>query len=134
MHDIRKAVNENTLSDDNALGHGEYVPFLGLHGETWIGAFDGVMAGFGAIDRRNASVWALFVSPQFEAQGIGKTLLAKLVDRAKFLGLAGLHLTTTAGTRAEKFYIRQGWVYDGHAPREEVRLRLTFEQCIKKGG
>lgn len=127
MHRIRKSVTENILSDDNALGHGDYLPFLGANGETWVGEFDGTMAGFGAIDRRNASVWALFVAPEFESRGVGKGLLNQLLERAGALGMTALHLTTTAGTRAEQFYVRQGWQLNGTAPNGEISLRYEFD-------
>ncbi len=134
MHRIRKTVHENILSDKNALSQDSYLPFLGSSGETWVGELDGKIAGFSAIDRRNASVWALFVAPQYEAQGVGKALLVKLIDRARSLGLIGLHLTTTTGTRAEQFYIRQGWELNGHAPNGEVKLHYAFDPTHKKGG
>ena len=133
MHRIRKAVHENILSDENALSHDDYLPFLGSSGETWVGELDEKMAGFGAIDRRNASVWALFVAPQYEAQGVGKALLVKLIDRARSFGLTGLDLTTTTGTRAEQFYIRQGWQLNGHAPNDEVKLRYACDPTQEKG-
>ena len=127
MHRIRKSVKENILSDENALGHNDYLPFLGPNGETWVGEFEGAMAGFGAIDRRNASVWALFVAPEFESRGVGKALLNQLLDRAQALGMAALHLTTTPGTRAEQFYIRQGWQFVGVARNDEVSLQYLFK-------
>ena len=126
MHRIRKSVTENVLSDENALGHADYLPFLGPIGETWVGEFGGVMAGFGAIDQGNASVWALFVAPEFESRGVGKALLSQLLGRARLLGMTALHLTTTAGTRAEQFYIRQGWHLNGAAPNGEIALRYKL--------
>ena len=127
MHNIRKSVTENILSVSSALGHDDYRPFLVTDGETWIGEVDGQMAGFGAIDQCNSSIWALFVAPEFESQGVGKALLNKLLARAKSLGLTSLALTTTPGTRAERFYIRQGWQKKGAAPNGEVKLEFSVE-------
>ena len=126
MHAIRTSVTENILSEGSTFGHDDYLPFLGTHGETWVGEIDGQIAGFGAIDLSHSSIWALFVSPEFESLGIGKALLNQLVERAKQLEMAALHLTTTPGTRAEQFYIRQGWLLVGAAPNNEVSLRYLL--------
>ena len=127
MHAIRTSVTENVISEGSTFGHDDYVPFLAATGETWVGEIAGEMAGFGAIDRANSSVWALFVSPEFESLGVGKALLNHLVERAQQLGMTALHLTTTRGTRAEQFYIRQGWQLVGAAPNDEVCLRYLFD-------
>jgi GNAT superfamily N-acetyltransferase len=126
MHAIRTSVTENILSEGTTFGRDDYLPFLGANGETWVGEIDGQIAGFGAINRSNSSIWALFVSPEFESLGIGKALLNQLIERAKQLEMAALHLTTTPGTRAEQFYIRQGWLFVGAAPNNEVSLQYLF--------
>lgn len=131
MHAIRTSVTENILSEGSTFGHDDYLQFLGTNGETWVGEIDGQIAGFGAIDRSNSSIWALFVSPEFESLGIGKALLSKLIERAKQLEMTVLHLTTTLGTRAEQFYIRQGWQFVGAAPNDEVSLQYLFNSQNK---
>ena len=128
MHNIRKSVTENMLSESSTLGHNDYCPFLASNGETWIGEVDGQMAGFGAIDEHHSSIWALFVAPEFESQGVGKALLNKLMARAQSLGLTSLVLTTTPDTRAEQFYVRQGWQKKGAAPNGEIKLEFNFSQ------
>ena len=127
LHVIRTSVIENMLSEGSIFGHGDYLPFLGAKGETWVVEIDGQIAGFGAIDRSNSSIWALFVSPEFESLGIGKALLNHLIERAKQLEMTALYLTTTPGTRAEQFYFRQGWQFVGAAPNDEVSLQYLFD-------
>lgn len=127
MHDIRRRVRENALSDDSALGHDDYLPYVGDKGETWIAVSDEKIAGFATLDHHHASIWALFVAPEFESRGVGKALLNQLVERARAFGFASVQLTTTPGTRAEKFYCRQGWCPTGSAPNGEVILRLTLD-------
>ena len=122
MHHIRATVRENVLSNEAAITVEDYVRFLEREGETWIASIDSQLAGFGVLDRLNQSIWALFVAPTFESHGIGKTLLARLVERAEALGMRNLSLTTTAGTRAEQFYIRQGWQPNGVAPNGEIQF------------
>lgn len=133
MHYIRTSVTENALSEDSTFGHDDYAPFLGTSGETWVSEFEGQMAGFGAIDQRSSSIWALFVAPAFESRGVGKALLNHLVERSRLLGMTAVHLTTTPGTRAEQFYIRQGWQLAGAAPKGEVRLQYNFDSALAEG-
>lgn len=128
MHRIRKSVSENTLSEGAIFGEEDYLPFLGPVGETWVGEFDGQMAGFGSVDRVNASIWALFVDPDSEGRGVGKALLNHLVARARSCGIPKLILTTTPGTRAEQFYLRQGWQQTGTAANCEVILALLLHE------
>ena len=126
MHAIRTSVRENVLSEGSTFGHDDYLPFLGANGEAWVGEIDGQMAGFAAIDRNNSSIWALFVSREFESLGVGKALLNHLIGRAQQFEMTELHLTTTPRTRAEQFYIRQGWQFVGGAPNDEVSLRYLL--------
>ena len=126
MHHIRTTVKENVLSNEAAITFDDYVRFLENEGETWIASIDSQLAGFGVLDRPNQAIWALFVAPTFEAHGIGKALLARLVERAEALGMLHLSLTTTAGTRAEQFYIRQGWQPNGVASNGEVKFSRQF--------
>jgi GNAT superfamily N-acetyltransferase len=126
MHRIRKSVTENALSEGANFGEDDYVPFLGTQGESWIGEYGGQMAGFGSLDRTNASIWALFTDPNFEGRGVGKAILNHMILQARSLGTDTLQLTTTHGTRAEQFYRRQGWVQTGTAPNGEVVLTFRL--------
>lgn len=122
MHRIRKSVTENILSEGAKFGEDDYLPFLGTQGESWVGEFDGQMAGFGSLDRTNAAIWALFTAPDFEGRGVGKAILRHMIQHARSLGTDTLRLTTTPGTRADQFYRRQGWEQMGTAPNGEVVL------------
>lgn len=67
------------------------------------------MVGFSYAARDDASIWALFMDRQFEGRGIGRRLLRLAVDWLFEQGADSVHLSTTADTRADRFYARQGW-------------------------
>lgn len=109
MSAIRLAVTENRLSDPSRVTLAMYHDYLDRLGKTWVCEADGVVAGFAAADKADGSVWALFVSAQYENRGIGKRLLALVVDYLFTLGYQKIELCTAADTRADKFYASQGW-------------------------
>jgi len=41
----------------------------------WVAEYDDLMVGFSIANKRTRSVWALFVLPEYEGQGIGRGLL-----------------------------------------------------------
>ena len=109
MSAIRLAVTENRLSAPSRVTTAMYLDYLDLLGKSWVCELDGVIAGFAAADKTDASVWALFVRPQFEGLGIGKRLLAMMADYLFSLGHDKVVLSTGADTRADTFYASQGW-------------------------
>ena len=109
MSAIRLAVTENRLSDPARITHAMYVDHMAHRGKSWVCEIDGAVAGFASADAAAASVWALFVNPAHEGQGIGKRLLALLTDYLFSLGHDKVVLSTSADTRADVFYAAQGW-------------------------
>jgi len=75
--------------------------------------------------KENNSIWALFVQPGFEQRGIGKALLQQAVNWLWQQGATEISLSTDPGTRAERFYRRQGWQDDGLSDGGEIYFRLT---------
>lgn len=110
MSRIRLSVTENVLSDPGRVTDTMYQDFLEKRGRGWVAECAGDIVAFCYADKENASIWALFVRPGHEGQGLGKSLL-KLATQWLFeLGHDSIHLSTTAATRADRFYAAQGWV------------------------
>jgi GNAT superfamily N-acetyltransferase len=124
MSVIRLAVTENPLRDPSRITHAMYVDYLERLGRSWVCEADGVIAGFACADKHNASVWALFVSPDREGLGIGRQLLAMLGDYLFSLGHAQIVLGTSVGTRADAFYAAQGWERGRMIDAVEVQYTL----------
>jgi len=119
LMEIRGAVRENRLSDPSRVTYADYVWHI-EHGPTHVWDDAGVIKGLSAGDPRDGSIWALFVDPPFEGQGIGQALIAAACESLAAAGHHVARLSTDPGTRAERFYLRNGWRADGRTDRGEV--------------
>ncbi|HNP53870.1 MAG TPA: GNAT family N-acetyltransferase, partial [Ferruginibacter sp.] len=71
------------------------------------------------------NVWALFVDPDFEKQGIGRSLHDVMLDWYFNQTDVNLWLGTAPGTRAETFYRMTGWVETGTHGKGEVKFEMS---------
>jgi len=122
MHRVRMAVRENRLLDPSRITEADYVAHLTKLGRGWVAELDGAIAGFAAGRATDGNIWALFVDPACEGRGCGTRLHDVMVSWLFAQGLGRLWLSTEPGTRAERFYLRRGWVPDPPHPPGEVRL------------
>jgi len=121
---IRLAVTENTLSDPARITRQMYDDYLDKLGRGWVAEIDGRIAGFAYADKTDGSIWALFVSPQYEGRGLATGLLALATGWLFSLGIGDITLSTGAGTRADRFYAARGWTRTGMKNAIEVEYRL----------
>ncbi len=121
MHRIRRGVRENPLSNTTRIDESSYLPFV-TDGAGWVAEDGAHVIGFAAVDAATKSVWALFVNPQAERLGAGRALHERMLDWSRQRGLQSLSLTTTAGTRAARFYRQQGWKEAGCTNDGELRF------------
>ncbi len=124
MHAIRVAVRENVLRDHSKVTPSDYLAMLEARGRGWVYERNGGIVGFGIAEQLSRNIWALFVAPGFEGQGIGGTLLRTMVDWLRSQGPGSIWLTTEAGTRAERFYRSAGWREVGLTESGEIRFEL----------
>lgn len=109
MSRIRLSVTENVLSDPARVTEAMYEEYLDLSGRGWVAESEGAVVAFCYAARADGSIWALFVQPGYEGQGLARRLLATAVDWIFALGHQSAKLDTTANTRADRFYSLQGW-------------------------
>jgi GNAT superfamily N-acetyltransferase len=109
MSRIRLAVTENALRDPARITPQMYADFLEEDGRGWVALVDGKIAAFSYANRIDGSIWALFVEPRFQGQGLGKQLLSLATDWLFSLGFRRVTLSTGTHTSAAQFYIRLGW-------------------------
>jgi GNAT superfamily N-acetyltransferase len=110
MSEIRLSVTENVLSDPRRITQEMYEDFLEKSGRGWVAEDAGKIVAFCYADKEGASIWALFVRPGHEGQGLGQSLLKQAVNWLFEIGHDSVHLTTGANTRADRFYSAQGWM------------------------
>lgn len=116
---IRASVRENRLLDPLSVTHADIVWFVN-HGPIHVWQEADSVQGFAAGDPRDGSVWALFVDPSSEGRGIGQALIAATCASLRQAGHRVATLRTGAGTRAERFYLRNGWTAQGLDERGEL--------------
>jgi len=122
MHRVRLAVRENRLSNPLLVTEADYDEMLRERGAGWVAENDGEVVGFAILDAREQNVWALFVNPAAERQGIGRRLFGLLTEWAAEKSLPSLWLSTEPGTRADGFYEAAGWRRAGFTPSGEARF------------
>lgn len=125
MSRIRLSVTENVLSDPARVTTDMYEDYLEQAGRGWVAEIDGVIVAFCYADRSDGSIWALFVRPGNEGQGLAKHLLGLAVNWIFTLGHACARLDTTANTRADRFYAMQGWE---RRPMSETKVEYTLRR------
>lgn len=111
---IRTGVTENHLSVEQMAELGITHQSIAAdmndgHLACWVAVEDGAIAGFSMADRRDGSIFALFMDAACEGKGHGSALLAACEDWLKRQGHAEARLTTERRSRAFAFYLRRGW-------------------------
>lgn len=134
LTEIRFAVRENVLRNRALVTEADYLAYLTQRGRGWVAETADRVVGFAIADAQEHSVWALFVHPDFDRLGIGRTLHQLMLDWYFAQTDHAIWLSTSPGTRAEEFYHRQGWKATGRTSSGEVRFELTKEQWSEKSG
>ncbi len=125
MHSVRMSVKENVLSNPLLVTEQDYVEMLSDKGKGWVCFAGETLLGFSIVDLQDRNIWALFVEPSFESQGIGRKLHDLMLDWSfEQEGIESLWLSTAPGTRAERFYHTAGWENTGFTKSGEVRFEI----------
>ena len=124
MHRIRMAVKENVLTNPLAVQEADYIPYLTKEGAAWVCEDSDQIMGFAIVDVKAGEVWALFVDPDFEGNGIGSQLHDTMVGAYFAAGQTELILGTEPGTRAEAFYRHKGWDQMGQKSNGEIIFKM----------
>ena len=97
---VRNAVKENVLSNPGLVTDKDCVEYLTLRGKGWVCENDGTIIGFAIADLIDNNIWALFVHPDFEGNGIGKILHDTMMDWYFTQQKETVWLSTDASTKA----------------------------------
>ena len=127
---VRNLVKENTLSDPSFVTDDDCKEFLTKRGKGWVCQTGNTIVGFAIADLQDNNIWALFIHPDFESRGIGKRLHDEMLDWYFAQNKNELWLSTSPGTRAEKFYRKAGWKEIGTHGKGEIKFEITKQQWL----
>lgn len=130
---VRNAVKENRLSDPALVPDADVEEYMTKRGRGWVCEVENRIVGFAIVDLVKNNVWALFVDPEFEAMGIGKSLHAIMMDWYFLQTRETIWLGTDPDSRANRFYRMQGWTEAGLHGKMEIKFEMRFEDWVKKG-
>lgn len=126
MSTIRLAVTENVLSDPAKVTLQMYRDYMEALGRAWVCETEGRVVGFCYAASGDASIWALFIDREFEGRGIATALLGTACQWLEEIGEHTVVLSTTAGTRADRFYTARGWQRAEPDAKGDVRFTRTL--------
>jgi len=129
---VRNSVKENTLSDPALVTDKDCENYLLNRGKGWVCEVDGQIVGFAIADLTGHNVWALFVQPGFDKNGIGKKLHDSMLHWYFSQTESTIWLSTAPGTRAEEFYRKAGWRELGIHGKGEIKFEMVAASWKKQ--
>lgn len=129
---VRNSVTENTLSDPSFVADEDCAEFLTVRGKGWVCEIENEIVGFSIVDLTGNNIWALFLKPEYEKQGIGRQLHDIMLDWYFEQTTANVWLGTSPGTRAEQFYRKAGWKEIGTHGKGEIKFEMTYNDWTNK--
>lgn len=129
---VRNSVIENTLSDPALVTDEDCKEFITVRGKGWVCEIDNEIVGFSIVDLKDNNIWALFLNPKFEKQGIGKQLHDIMLDWYFEQTKEKVWLGTSPKTRAEMFYRKAGWKEIGTHGNAEIKFEMTHDDWVNK--
>jgi GNAT superfamily N-acetyltransferase len=129
---VRNVVKENTLSNPNLVTDDDCANYLTVRGKGWVCEQNKTIIGFSIADLVDHNIWALFIHPEFERQGIGTRLHDLMLDWYFKNTKHTVWLSTARGTRAEKFYTKHGWTATGIINNGEIKFVMGYNFWISR--
>ncbi len=129
---VRNSVTENILSNPELVTDADCLEFITERGKGWVCEINNQIVGFSIVDLKENNIWALFVHPNYEKQGIGRQLHDLMLDWYFNQTSKNVWLGTDQNTRAEIFYRKSGWTEIGIHGKGEIKFEMTFENWKNK--
>lgn len=128
IQSVRNSVLENMLSNPALVTDQDCEEFISVRGKGWVCEIDNQIVGFSIADLKDGNIWALFLRPEFENQGIGRQLHDIMLDWYFAQDKEHVWLGTAPNTRAELFYRKSGWIETGTHGKGEIKFEMTSNQ------
>jgi GNAT superfamily N-acetyltransferase len=127
MQIVRHLVKENVLTNPDLVPDKDVETYLTKRGRGWVCEIRDTVVGFSIADLAGHNIWALFILPEYEGQGIGKKLHELMLDWYFSNTKEAVWLSTAPASRAEGFYSKVGWKKIGIYGKGEIKFELTFD-------
>jgi len=131
---VRNSVTENMLSNPDHVTDNDCEVFVFKRGKGWVCEVDGQIVGFSIVDVKDSNIWALFLRPEFQRQGIGRQLHNIMLDWYFTQTKNKVWLGTEPKTRAEIFYRKSGWKEVGTHREGEIKFEMSYDDWGKHRG
>ena len=138
---VRTSVRENHLDLEQLADRGVTAESMAAmladdDMRTWVIEEQGGVAGFTMADARTGTVYALFVKPDSDRRGYGRTLLRACEDFLFYAGWETIWLQTgrEPHNRAHGFYRAAGWYLVGPADHDDVRYEKHRPESADASG
>jgi GNAT superfamily N-acetyltransferase len=112
----------------------DYIDYITHRGKGWVCEVNGMIVGFAIADLQDHNIWALFILPEYEGKGIGKTLHDMMLQWYFSQTKETVWLGTEPRSRAEGFYRKAGWEEVGTHGKGEIKFEMRFEMWKEKMG
>ena len=129
---VRHTVKENILTNPDLVTDAHCVEFISKRGKGWVCEIDNEIVGFSIVDLQENNIWALFMRPEFEKQGIGRKLHDVMLDWYFSQTKTTIWLGTSPHTRAESFYKKAGWKEIGTHGEDEIKFEMSYDAWMNK--
>jgi len=128
IQEVRNSVRENMLSDPSLVTDADCIDYITRRGKGWVCEDEGRILGFAIADLDGHNIWALFLRPEAEQKGIGKTLHRLMMHWYFSNTTETVWLSTAPHSRAEGFYRRMGWEEVGLYGKGEIKFEMSYHQ------
>ena len=128
---VRMSVKENVLNNPALVTPQDYEEYVTIYGKGWVAEIENDVVGFAIVGLIQHNIWALFIRPEYENQGIGKQLHHIMLDWYFSKTKETVWLGTAPHTRAEKFYKKSGWTAVGTHGKKEVKFEMTYPDWVQ---
>ncbi|RAZ84960.1 GNAT family N-acetyltransferase [Cereibacter johrii] len=122
---VRLSVKENALSAAELESMGiteDSITAMIKNGPcAWVAVEDSEVIGFSMINSEEGSLFAAFVLPSHEGQGVGRRIV-EAAERELFTRHTVCWLETGRTTRAAQFYRRLGWSNEQDIGDGDIRM------------
>jgi len=132
IQSVRNSVKENTLFNPNLVTDEDCKEFITVRGKGWVCEVNNEIVGFSIVDLKSNNIWALFLKPEYEKQGIGKQLHDVMLNWYFKQTKDNVWLGTSPNTRAETFYRKAGWTEIGTHGKDEIKFEMTYNDWTNK--